>query len=256
MDRYRSGRSLPLSTSSRTTITVLLYNNTCYNSANLSRSCYDSADMVTVRVKDEALQTKDYKFHRQLLAFHSAFFATALDPQTWARNRNKVIEVNGSHDVWDVFNFWVYSRGGLMDRPAPNAPYKDRYLSGELLYRMWVFADFYWIPDLSNTVIDMLHESLLSRRTFPVDIEFVYANTRPGSKLREFVLNWYVWWAELDMIRENDAIKPTIEFMQDLLVLKAQQYPVYNWYQRTGFDRCEWHDHRGPGGRLRYEARR
>jgi hypothetical protein len=149
--------------------------------------------MVTVRVKDEDSQIKkDYIFHRQLLMFHSAFFETTLDPTTWAKSSERVTETDRSHEEWDVFNFWVYSnRGYLMDTPAPHARIKDRYLSGELLYRMWVFGDFYGIPNLKNSAIDMLHESLVSRQTLPVDIEFVYTNTRDESDLLRFVVNLY-----------------------------------------------------------------
>jgi hypothetical protein len=147
--------------------------------------------MVTVRVKDKASQIKDYIFHRQLLMFHSVFFETTLDPTTWAKSSERVTETDRSHDEWDVFNFWVYSQGRLIDTPALRARNKDRYLSGELLYRMWVFGDFYGIPNLKNSAIDMLHESLVSRQTLPVDIEFVYTNTRDESDLLRFVVNLY-----------------------------------------------------------------
>jgi hypothetical protein len=144
-----------------------------------------------------------------------------------------------------------------MDTPALNARNKDRYLSGELLYRMWVFGDFYDIPNLKNSAIDMLHESLLSRRTYHVDIEFVYANTHSESNLRKFVLDWYTWRYRLDLIRHNDAIKPTVEFMEDLsLRIENRNHGPYDWDQLTEMNRCRWHDHRGPGGKLRYEARR
>lgn len=213
--------------------------------------------MVTVRVKNEASQIKDYKFHRQLLTFHSAFFATALDPTTWAKNSGKVTETDGSHDEWDVFNSWVYSQGRLMDTPAPRARNKDRYLSGELLYRMWVFGDFYGIPNVKNSAIDMLHESLVSRQTLPVDIEFVYTNTHPESDLLRYVLNLYTWACRLEMIKENDAIKPTVEFMVELNSrIGNGQQAAYNWDRLTEMNRCRWHDDRGPGGKLRYEARR
>lgn len=215
--------------------------------------------MVTVRAKDEDSQIKkDYIFHRQLLTFHSAFFAAALDPKTWAKNSEKVTETDRSHEEWDVFNFWVYSnRGYLVDTPAPHARIKDRYLSGELLYRMWVFGDFYVIPDLKNSAIDMLHESLLSRRTLPVDIEFVYSNTHSESYLRKFVLNWYTWRYRLGLRMENDAIKPTVDFIRDLyLRIENRNHGPYDWNQLTRINRCNWHDHCGPGGKLRYEARR
>ena len=66
---------------------------------------------------------------------------------------------------------------------------------------------------MKNSAIDILHESLVSRQTLPVDIEFVYTNTHSESDLLRFVLNLYTWGCQLETIKENDGIKPTVEFM-------------------------------------------
>ncbi|OSS52318.1 hypothetical protein B5807_01917 [Epicoccum nigrum] len=214
--------------------------------------------MVTIRVTDEATDiTKDYIFHRAVLAFHSAFFAAKLDTQRWASMDPKRVYIPGSHEEWDVFNFWVNSHGFLVDKLPPGRTNKDQYLPSMLLYKMWIFADYYEIPDLTNSVIDMLHERLLSRQTFPIDIDFVYANALPGKTLRRFVADWYVYGYNLNWIKENDAIKPTVDFFKDISARMANRnHPAMNWDKLTELNRCDWHGHRGPGGKLRYEGRR
>ena len=131
--------------------------------------------MVTVRVTDKASNTnKDYLFHRAVLAFHSAYFAAQLNTQSQGGEGQKKVDIpSSSHEEWDVFSYWVNSDGLLVDELPPGGKIKDRYLPSKLLYKMWLFADLFWIPDLTYSVIDMLYD--------------VYEYVHPDTTLRRFV---------------------------------------------------------------------
>jgi hypothetical protein len=79
-------------------------------------------------------RVKDYTFYGRLLAWHSSYFAAATDSAGgFKTSGEKVLELDGSHQVFDAFHCWVWT-GRLKDPPASDAPIKDRYLPRKVLY--------------------------------------------------------------------------------------------------------------------------
>ena len=66
-------------------------------------SCYDTNDTVVLRVQDGP-NIKEYTIMRKLLAWHSSYFAAALDaPGHSAMNDSNVLDIKCSHAVFDIF---------------------------------------------------------------------------------------------------------------------------------------------------------
>jgi hypothetical protein len=159
-----------------------------YAGAYTTSTCYDGTDLMVVRVNDKS-RVKDYAFYSRVLAWHSSYFAAATDPAGGFKTSGKrVLELSGSHQVFDAFHCWVWT-GRLKDPPASDAPIKDRYLTRNVLYKLWLFADFRGIPSLGNSVVDMIHESSTSAWLSPGAIQFVYNNTMAESKLRALIVD-------------------------------------------------------------------
>jgi hypothetical protein len=232
-----------------------------FSSVRAPSSCYDANDTVVVRVKDGS-NTKEYTIMRKLLVWHSSSFATAMDPAgEFATNGSDVLDIECSHAVFDIFQCWI-NTGWLKDPPAWEPPAavaaKVYFPKMKAMYDTWIFADRYGIPLLGNTVIDTLHERLAGSGidAMPINMEYLYANTEPDSKLRQFVLAWYELTLNFsDLTTYAGRIKPTDEFLLDVYPLLGNRL----WAERpenpdeamlTSMNRCLWHDHSGPVGKL------
>lgn len=132
---------------------------------------------------------------------------------------------------------------------------KDLYLSSELLCEIWAFADFRGIPALANAAIDMLHEASVAKwQPLAGAVEYVYSNTLEDSKLRAFVVQYSIateTWKSLG----NWSGSQTVGFLHDVMPKIAERKEGEQHYRdkATRMDRCQWHDHSGPGGRLRLQ---
>ena len=230
-----------------------------YSSVGAPSSCYDANDTVVVRVQDGP-NIKEYTIMRKLLAWHSSYFAAALDaPGHSAMNDSNVLDIKCSHAVFDIFFCWIYT-GRLKDAPVTVPPaslaVKAYFPTIKAFYDTWIFSDRCGIPMLGNTVIDTLHERLAGSNGLPVNMEYLYANTEPESKLRKFVLAWFELTTDFsDLAAYSSRIKPTVAFLSDVYPLMGAR----PWAERpedldnvmlTSVNRCRWHDHSGPVGRL------
>jgi hypothetical protein len=203
-------------------------------------------------------RVKDYTFYGRLLAWHSSYFAAATDPAGgFKTSGEKVLELDGSHQVFDAFHCWVWT-GRLKDPPASDAPIKDRYLPRKVLYDLWLFSDLRGIPSLGNSVLDMIHERLTSSWTSPSAIQFVYDNTMAESKLRALIVDWYsMTTRSSETLRGHTTIDPTVDFLHAVYPRIAQQgRRQLSRAEMIKVDRCRWRDHSGPGGKLRLESRK
>ena len=230
-----------------------------YSSVGAPSSCYDAKDTVVVRVQDSS-NIKDYIIIRKLLAWHSSYFAAAIDALGYtAMNNLKVLDIECSHAVFDISYCWIYT-GRLKDTPVTEPPaslaVKAYFPTIKAFYDTWIFADRCDIPMLGNTVIDTLHECPAGSNGLPVNMEYLYANTEPDSRLRNFVLAWFELTTDFsDLAAYSSRIKPTVAFLSDVYPLMGAR----PWAERpedlddvmlTSVDRCRWHDHSGPVGRL------
>jgi hypothetical protein len=229
----------------------------CCNGTNTTSTCYDGTDLMVVRVNDDS-RVKDYTFYGRLLAWHSSYFAAATDPAGgFETSGKKVLELSGSHQVFDAFHCWVWT-GRLKDPPASDAPIEDRYLPRQVLYDLWFFADLRGIPSLGNSAVDMIHERATSAWLSPRDIQYVYNNTMAESKLRALIVDWYSMTERSpETLKNHTTMDPTVDFLHAVYPRLAQRgHMRVSRAEMVKVDRCRWHDHSGPGGKLRLESRK
>lgn len=104
----------------------------------------------------------------------------------------------------------------------------------------------------------MMHERVTTLVIFPaIIIKYAYNNIAAGSNLRTYfdeVFKRNLWLEQIIPSPMNQ----TQEFLCDILPFVARRSGTdcYNSDQVRRFDRCQWHDHSGPGGKLRLEARK
>jgi hypothetical protein len=211
--------------------------------------------------------TKVYQMFRGLLIWHSSYFAAALDTSNELLEcKGNTIELEEDIAVFDVFYCWLYT-GQLKDAfisqdPTNSQPVSadDVYLSAITLCKIWVFADFRGIPALGNAAINMLHERIVATWINPSSlIKYVYGNTTKGSKLREFLLHFFTRSVGVDRILETNPEHFTVEYTLEVLAIVAKSKFGWGLMMRdewTKINRCQWHDHSGPGGQIRLESRK
>ncbi|KAH4920158.1 hypothetical protein HBI79_195830 [Parastagonospora nodorum] len=228
-------------------------------------TCYDMNDMAKIYVFEDTLKDDVQNAHeipRGLLRWHSSYFAAALDPDSDIGSKNGELRLDEDHAVFGAFLCWIWT-GRLKDIPKSleDASAPDFYLSSMLLCKIWVFGDMRGVPGLCNAAIDMLHERITAKWsiTIPV-ISWIYENTRPGAALRGFMVDTCMllkgpsFWQQLG--DESKAIP--VQFVLDALpalISRGQTAEPIKRAAWTVLDRCQWHDHSGPGGKLRMESR-
>lgn len=230
-------------------------------------SCYNLKDLVRITISDPDLEAdKQYEIPRGLLEWHSSYFAAALDPESDFYTSDS-IHLEHSHEVFDAFVCWLYT--GRIKDPAPiaddiNACLKDHYSDFEVLIRVWTFSDMRGIPALGNAAVDAMHGRVAAAwASFEnADINFVYSNTRKSSLLRKFVVDAEVltmtfsgYLKELEDSRCDSNAEFLIEALP-LLVKRGEGSKTIKREAWRKLDRCQWHDHSGPGGKLRLESRK
>lgn len=199
--------------------------------------------------------------------WHSSYFAAALDPEGgFAESGKSQIEIAGDIGVFEAFRCWIFT-GRLKDTPTMSSPdmgssnAEDKFLSPLMLCRLWVFGDFRGVPALKNAVIDMLHEQLTVKWVrFAKCIKYVYGNTAEGSQLQRFLADSFTSTVSCSGFLKQNKSFYTMDFVLAVL-------PIYVAQAESGgnrgkvrmrwaeVDRCKWHHHSGPGGKLRLENR-
>jgi hypothetical protein len=124
------------------------------------------------------------------------------------------------------------------------------------LCAIWLFADLRGIASLGNSVIDMLHERQSSRWLVEGSvIKHVYNNTTSGAKLRVFIVDWCAMTTgnTETFMRCTQKKHQTLELLQEMVhAMTDRESQDY----MTRLDRCRWHDHSRPGGKLRLDSRK
>lgn len=200
---------------------------------------------------------KSYVIIRGLLMWHSAYFAAALDPNSsFFDNGTSTLEIVEEIEAFDAFYYWLYT-GLLKDPPGESSPAREKYLSSILLCKLWVFAGFRGIPSLGIAVIDMLHKRFSALWCMPDSaIRYIYKHTTPEANLRVYLKFIYARTKSLERF-QNSKPRHTVNFLHNVLPtiatnVRDQRVTRSQWAR---VDRCQWHDHSGPGGRLRVELR-
>jgi len=215
--------------------------------------------MDTIRITiREGVKSKEYQVFRGLLTWHSGYFAAALSPISGFHDSGtNSLEFIEDIEVFDAFTCWCYT-GKLDDSSKPISVAHPPCLSLLTLAKIWVFADFH-IPALCNAAIDALHQhqALLWLTPSPV-IKYVHEHTKHGSLLRQYLQEAFTKTMTLESVMSRDKEEHTVEFLHDtlLVIARRKKGEKLDRMQWAKLDRCKWHDHSGPGGRLRMESRK
>jgi len=185
----------------------------------------------------------------------------ALDPDSDLGSKNGELSLNENHAVFAAFVCWIWT-GRLKDIPdsVEGATVSDFYLPHKLLYKIWVFGDMRGVPGLCNAAIDMLHEKSTARLrkwdTPEFFVPWIYANTAPDASLRNFKVGSCIFTSTLSfwqrLGKEEKGIP--MQFILDALPIIVSRGPTAGLFRKaewTTLGRCRWHDHSGPGGKLR-----
>ncbi|KAH5228421.1 hypothetical protein HBI62_086390 [Parastagonospora nodorum] len=228
-------------------------------------TCYNMNDMAKIFVFEDILNEDTgtiYELPRGLLRWHSSYFAAALDPDSDIGSKDGELTLNEDHAVFGAFLCWIWT-GRLKDIPESleDASAPDFYLSSMLLCKIWVFGDMRGVPGLCNAAIDMLHERTSAKwKSGVFHVPWAYAKTASGASLRRFMVDTCTFlkgssfWQRLG--DESKAIP--VQFVLDALpalISRGQTAEPIKRAAWTVLDRCQWHDHSGPGGKLRMESR-
>lgn len=116
------------------------------------------------------------------------------------------------------------------------------------------------VPALCNAALDMLHEKGVAERSFPFDIiRDVYERTVPGAMLRTYLVdNTIAIFTIKELTLELDPEDATVPFLLDVmprLSTTSDNAKLMSSKAWTKVDRCQWHDHSGPGGKSRLASR-
>ncbi|KAF3040585.1 hypothetical protein E8E11_005311 [Didymella keratinophila] len=219
--------------------------------------CYKYNDVVTIRVTHDGKAhrgTKEYMVFRELIRRHFAYFAAALDPAGgFLEHTTRVLEIECHHEVFDAFMHWLHI-GQLKDLCEDASTKHDLFSSMRTLCMLWVFWDCRGIPELGNAVIHSLHKRFTATWTLP-DVsttQYIYENTVAGCTLRKLILQFFV----ATKTKRKEKHEKIPEFCSDLG--ECEKRSAATWVTRKAlmrWDRCQWHDHSGPGGKLRLVLR-
>ncbi|KZM19062.1 hypothetical protein ST47_g9806 [Ascochyta rabiei] len=218
-------------------------------------SCYNLKDVATILVKD-GLKRKEYTVLRELVMWHSSYFAAALNPEGgWSQDGEQPLTLDCAHATFDATCCWLFT-GKLNDPATDNMLIDKAYLSQRTLVSTWTFADFHGIPALGNSAIDMMHERSVAVWVLPCYvIRHVYEYTTAASKLRKYFVERYILSCPLDLMTAEPSLY-TKEFLCAVLPALARDERCLDRDSLTSVDRCQWHDHSGPGGKLRLDSRK
>lgn len=229
----------------------------------MNSHCYDLNDIVTIRVFEEGWGYQNFQLPRKLLEWHSSYFAAALDPQGFGRTIVSELVIKDCIRVFEAFRCWLFT-GRLVDpvEPVDNTKRdrKNTSLSNQNICQVWTFGNFRGIPGLKNAAIDLLHEQDTLAWNFHYErIKYVYENTEAGSDLRRYIVDDYVLNVEpKDSVKIIEPQEATVEFLFDAipdLIISASSGTRITRHGWAIIDRCQWHDHSGPGGKLRSQNR-
>jgi hypothetical protein len=226
-------------------------------------------DLVTIIVQEDDT-SKSFSLPKKLLVWHSSYFAAALDPEGWfAPSGSDKLQIDDDIGVFEAFSCWMYT-GRLRDPPTLKMITDEgdeelgaRYLAPLKLCQIWVFGDARGVPALKNAAIDMLHECLTviwHTGPFKPTIKYIYRNTTDRSHLRKFLIDMHAWTRSFECFSKINRTVFTIDFVMEVMPIFIQRAQtgepkIFTQKSWTKVDRCQWHDHSGPGGKLRLENR-
>jgi hypothetical protein len=237
--------------------------------SHLTSTCYNHNDLTKITIRETnpfgprklVARARTYNIPRDLLSWHSSYFAAALDPASdFHKDCTNEIVLEEDIATFDAFYCWLYT-SRLTDPPIANdsVTVDVMYLSPSLLCKIWIFADMRGIPALGNAAIDMYHERIAaSWSTNTHIIPFIYENTSKGALLRKMAIDSITLTKEFSYWLEPMESKLDVEFLLEaipVLARRGDQSKSIGRAKWIALNRCVLHDHGGPGGRFREVGR-
>ncbi|KAF2813014.1 uncharacterized protein BDZ99DRAFT_568278 [Mytilinidion resinicola] len=216
----------------------------------------------TVRTDEK----KDIRIHKGLLTYHSAFFAAALNGG-FKEGETGIVELPDDEvAVFQAVYCWLYT-GRLHDPPssplakassAPGPLTPEIPLTGEVICKVFVFGEMRGIPALKNEAIDLLHRFTCVMEFPTIVLHYIYENTSDESLIRKMIVemaaDFFLSCSDLTCFNTKRDLLPA-GFLLDLMFKLETQDGKFKETGNTGMvnlDRCsKYHDHSGPGGKLR-----
>jgi hypothetical protein len=149
-----------------------------------TRETYGSMVLVTVGT-GENLGT--FHLHEGLLRHYSSYFHAALKPEWQASSPPKAITLDlDDPKGFQAFFNWLYT-GALYSTLNSNGSVPLRPVQ---ICQIYVFGDARGIPELCNAAVNTLLQVSIQDWTFESPcLNYIYANTLPGSKLRKLMVD-------------------------------------------------------------------
>lgn len=129
---------------------------------------------------------REFHVYKSLLEHHSSYFRTALKP-TWKEGATRVVKLpEDDPDIFAIFFHWIFT-GKLYPKLTAKGKVPLSFLEA---FRVYVFSDARGIPALGNASINLIFQKSFQDWKCPTDhLQYVYENTLPGSRLREFIVD-------------------------------------------------------------------
>lgn len=136
---------------------------------------------------------------------------------------------------------WIYFKIYPFERKTARKRDSKAHSALMQLARLYVAADKYGIIALKNDVISQLFNIAGLRKTNPEDdmVQYVYSNTTTGSKLRRLMVDWHIWFLNINWFKsdvDGSFVRENSDFSADLIAGMAA---------RIAGRTCPWPDASG-----------
>lgn len=179
---------------------------------------------------------------REFLTSVSPFFSAALGG-TYAEGLSQTIHLPDDRaDVWDYFQYWLYTR--RLDHEAVDAvdPVKPAYF---WLLHLYCLVDKLGVLPCKNAIVDkvaMLADDTNSVPT-PTDTHIVFESfgSRDEDPMKRLVVDLFAWKKTDNLLdQHDDEWHP--RFMRDLVV-RIKRTSIREGNKPWQIDLCQYHEH-------------
>jgi hypothetical protein len=137
--------------------------------------------------------------HKDHLCTNSPYFKAALQGRFQEADLGEVTLKDAPVEAFEMFNEWLYT-GEIKEElcqeknlSGAKLSMKDKPTFPQLL-DIWLLADYLLVAQLQNYAVDMMIAKKKNRNIIPTDsYEYFYKNTQPGSLMRKFMVDTFVW---------------------------------------------------------------
>lgn len=191
---------------------------------------------------------KSFQIHKALLSSKSTYFRAAFESGFREAIDKQLHLAEENSECFSYYMLWIYDHAleSINGSNNQRKPLLDDYC------QLYVLADKLGSEALQNLVIDIIHEYAVSNEEARLDaptINFVWANTTPGSQLRSILVDLLAWQNHVDGLEDLAEAEP--EFLVQVLKITSGRLPLRLDGEQAPFDRdiCKtYHTHRDGSG--------